>query len=1370
MDYTYADLRQALRITSGTVTVAKTSLPDSPKIPDIDAVLDSCYAGQPVVLSEAVLERDDASTATLVIKGKSAFLDHPGLLPVMATFKLRAGKVQMSLEYTLPAPGWKFSHSFRDLPKVVDWRQTFADPMSVPLDDLMFSKASFVVINDPPPKGEDGDDLQQGINFLGTMQMLGGVPPHGVAWVIKRAFNYSGDELPVTGTIRLQELQATALRPDQYPWSAGGRLLSPGILLQADLGLTLPLNNLTESPLSFNQVHFRIYSPTSTKWLTNNPTFVPVLAYTGILSVPNANVSVALHGTALHELGADELLLTGHFEGASVANLARLGGFGGTRYDLLKSMGPFESLVTRLVQLELQSAAMAVSVQESGIEVTSASVMVGMPGLNWRPFGESFELVSIATRFDVPSPFLRQRPVDAFHPPRKDEIDVTLLGQCKILGKSFDFTATTRDAFTVGAQLAEGQTITLTELIQMYPADSVPRLGDNLVIDYLALAATPAGSAYTFAGRLKSEPKLEITRGFALSEVTVRLEKRADNVLGEIAAVLNIGGVDLALRAAKQQQGWLFEGKTRPGQTIEFYQLVRDKQVVPNLVIPSHSNFPSSLEIATAEVQMFSPTGKFDFTGAAKIANWTFPFGTTSFTVTALRGEMHLSGSDEASNNRAMLAGEFGFGDNLVGTARVQLGSIDTVVQVTLKEGDASQFRVDRVADQLSGASANQDAGERSQPQFAQLIPADLRTRLSQVAVSINLTKSVYLAEGSLEGFGWAYLLYHSTSSAPKEGEEEAGLPAKSAYVFAAGLGTQFKFGRLLSSLAPIDDVVTVKDAMLAVYSVDRTDRAGDLGKIKALVGDLVKNVAARWPLPDTAASDLAHERGLVLTATIELSTSLFNPVFQIGTGANSAAGLRLLAVIDRDNVGNSVFGVGLPDITLLGALKLTGVTVTFRPVTHSEFAVRGQLTVQNIFGKDYAFKGSLTLTAQVMTGELELWTPPGPKKEDLTISRPFQLPGIEINQLKIGVKKALTGAGTTPTVAVLGRTRLGRPPTPGATDKRPDFAVKLGLANGKPALMSIALDNDLEVGGFLAQCFTGDSQELALQPHRAHVQSRQPRLLLRRCGCRLGYLEERAGSRQHAGVYVRARIQCRRQRRTGAGQQQDPMALHVPVGTRREQRAVGLYGLRQPRDARATLVHRIRQRQRPAGRQSVHRRSGALHRGYGPEACETQGGRELFRRGARHRGCRRVQDPRGRYAGGGRNPRRTSLDFIGKLSFQFVYTRKHDGSGQTLAIRNWPSFEIAEQLINLVAKIKELADTATGLAAATWPRTLSSRLWTRSTPCPLRSTRPGASQSSPSRSRVRCTSRSISSWHGTRSRSQSTCRRTRHSTVSGEP
>jgi len=1273
MTYTYSELRQALSIIDNTVKIAKRS---TPKIPDIDAVLDSCYEGQAVVLSEAVLESDDAPAETLVIRGKSAFLDHISPLPVVATFKLRAGKVQMSLEYTLPTPGWRFSHSFRDLPKTVDWRKTFADSMSIPLDDLMFSKACFIVINDPPPLGEYRGDLQQGINFLGTMQVLGGAQSSGVADVMKRAFNYSANELTVTGTIGLQEFQMTALSAGQHPWREGEDPIPPGILLKADLGLALPLNRLPESPLNFDQVNFRIYSPISTRWLANNETFAPVFAYTGTLSVPNANLPVALQVTAIQELGADELLLTGQFADASIANLAKLGGASGTRYNLLDSMGPFKSSVEALVQLELMSAVMAISVkEEGGIEVASASVTVGLPRLNWQLFDANFVLQSCAAQFDVPSPFLTKRQVNPVYPSRKDEIDVTLLGKFKIFQHSFDFTATTRDAFTVNAQLAAGETIELTDLIKIYPAGSVNPLGDNLTFDYLALSATPNHSTYTFAGRLKSEPKLEITTGFALSEVNLRLEKRDVDVLGEIGAVFNIGGVDLALSAAKEQDGWLFKGETRPNQTIDFYQLVRDKNVVPGLDIPQHSNFPASLQIVKGKVEMLSSTGKVDFTGDAKFHGdtfWTFSaFGATWFKIEALRGEIHLSGSDEDLVRSAMLAGDFVFGDNvvnLVGAASVKLGSanVDTIVEVALKKveaGDASKFKVDRIADQLSGGRLP----------FKQLVPDRLLDRistLSQLAISINLTKSIYLASGMFEGAS-AYFLYQgAVSPATRDG-----------YVFAAGLGNNFKFENLSSELKQIDEVVTVKEAMLAIYA------APDQG-LEKMKQTVVEFQTGNWPLPDK--TELALERGLLVKATIQPGTSkLFDKLFQIGDVVGKSE-LCLMAQVEVDPGTNDVlatsFGVNVREIRILDdAIRLSELRVAFTTrQSERELRLDGTLMVKRVFANDYAFRGQLTLNSSAMAGKLDLVSN-SPASE---VKEPFGLPGIEIKRLSIEVDTRFAEPATSK-FALCGETLLGRPPVAGKSYSQVHVITRLGLAQGKPVLMSMVLKEPLDLGSLLLQCFTGAG-------------SKWPEHFID--------LRFEAGSAVY--YYDKGNDEARiwlNQPALG-----EPLAIEYKDGFNIDARVKLI--LVDPIPLRFTLKCLLDQGNKPVGIEAhvavglqpvdllFVQLAGKELKGEAYIGAPTldlvthprtsfgfSTGVNFFGKGFFSAQVGISRTPEGNTQVAGRVAAAEALPVFGLLAFDFTYTRKQDRN--EFAISNWPGFEIAVDVVKLFNEIKKIAD-----------------------------------------------------------------------------
>ena len=285
----YPTLRKALEIKSGTVRISNDS------IPNIAGILKSCYAGQPIVFSEAEPGTGDDTNETVVIKGKSSFLNRTGLTAI-ATLKLdKDGKVLMSLKYALPVePGngtrWKFSDSFPNLPKVIDWRNgTYGNALRPPLDDLEFDEASFVVFNQEPPEN-DGVKLKSGINFLGKMRvpskdstpLPGQDQPNLIGSVMKRAFGYDRQHLTVFGTVVLEGNGAQALEPRQYPWSANGPPV-PGILLQANLGLPLPLGKSHGSGLTFDHVWFRIYSPTSQEWLSSNVTYEPVMAYTGAL-------------------------------------------------------------------------------------------------------------------------------------------------------------------------------------------------------------------------------------------------------------------------------------------------------------------------------------------------------------------------------------------------------------------------------------------------------------------------------------------------------------------------------------------------------------------------------------------------------------------------------------------------------------------------------------------------------------------------------------------------------------------------------------------------------------------------------------------------------------------------------------------------------------------------------------------------------------------------------------------------------------------------------------------------------------------------------------------------------------------------------
>ena len=345
---------------------------------------------------------------------------------------------------------------------------------------------------------------------------------------------------------------------------------------------------------------------------------------------------------------------------------------------------------------------------------------------------------------------------------------------------------------------------------------------------------------------------------------------------------------------------------------------------------------------------------------------------------------------------------------------------------------------------------------------------------------------------------------------------------------------------------------------------------------------------------------------------------------------------------------------------------------------------VSAKLTVEDIFSKSYTFQGSLTFTSQLMTGTLSV--APQSKPEDAKISSPFQLPGIEIDHLKMQVTGVLGGGPATPTFELLGHTRLGRPPERGAQDQRAVFDVRLGLAKGKPALMSIVLDKDLSVGGFLAQCFTGDSRNWLSN---------------------FIELTFKGGSRAY---YYAPLDESEIWQTEPAYEPGFNIDVHTELAV----------GGNNPIRFDFKLQSRLDANGKPVSLEKASARlmspvqlwfielAGSDQSGDGPYTggpafeIDPQNSKFTLKVGVNFFGgalgsadvaiSRQGEDTR--LEGEVRSAK--SLDGLGYLSFHFTYTHKGDGN-HTLAISKWPAFETAEQLIDIVTRIKELANAAEG-------------------------------------------------------------------------
>jgi hypothetical protein len=94
------------------------------------------------------------------------------------------------------------------------------------------------------------------------------------------------------------------------------------------------------------------------------------------------------------------------------------------------------------------------------------------------------------------------------------------------------------------------------------------------------------------------------------------------------------------------------------------------------------------------------------------------------------------------------------------------------------------------------------------------------------------------------------------------------------------------------------------------------------------------------------------------------------------------------------------------------------------------------------------------------------------PGSPDTQLPQPFGIPGIELNQL--GLDMQYTPDQGAPRFIIFGQVTLGRPPASGTPDARLKFTARLALT-ASPVRMTIKLDHALDVGGFIAQCVSGD-------------------------------------------------------------------------------------------------------------------------------------------------------------------------------------------------------------------------------------------------------------------------------------------------------
>ncbi|MGH3831249.1 MAG: hypothetical protein ACRDRS_12525 [Pseudonocardiaceae bacterium] len=494
----YSDLRAALQPRSGTTTITVSTL-----TANVATLLNAVTSGAPIVITSAEFGPGDGIDGTVVITGTSSLFNAANLAVRLRGTVDADGNAQVMIIYGLigatAAPSsWRFSTSFPTLPAVVNWAGTWQDPTAVALDQLALSNASYILASSETTDPATGVSVRAGANFVAQLR------PAGPIATILGIFTGTSRSLLLHGTILTSTATdiAVPLQPGQWPWQLAHP--PPGICLQASLGVDHPVGKMQISGLGL-----WIYSPLTQNWLNQNPTYEPVLAYTGTLSVPSAKISGAVVAPA--PLGGDSLVLLTTFTGVSVTNLASMADALGTNSLQSQLPSQISGDSAGLGDLQLIALALELSADPTAPGLTWAAATIGMPQLNWQVWPGVFAVDSIAARFEVTTPFT----TPAF--------DVTVYGRVEVHGIPVDVSASSKEGFTVYAQLETAQTIPLSDLVRAYAPSITPP--GNLTVDAFQVAIAPA-RYYALALSMAQQPNpwvipLGTGSGVAISDVTM---------------------------------------------------------------------------------------------------------------------------------------------------------------------------------------------------------------------------------------------------------------------------------------------------------------------------------------------------------------------------------------------------------------------------------------------------------------------------------------------------------------------------------------------------------------------------------------------------------------------------------------------------------------------------------------------------------------------------------------------------------------------------------------------------------------------------------------------------------------------------------
>ena len=445
---------------------------------------------------------------------------------------------------------------------------------------------------------------------------------------------------------------------------------------------------------------------------------------------------------------------------------------------------------------------------------------------------------------------------------------------------------------------------------------------------------------------------------------------QANQILtAQIASTLYLGteGGGIIFEAAKTnaETDWVFSGILIGDINISFKDLLDKTNLSKTFVLPNEKWLPE-INLSELNASMTPQQSIYHIDGKIAI-NWTIPFVDINFPMKSLGAALdikHENKEGEKPQNKnkanwfkAIIYGKFEF-STINAIISLQLGSagVDNIFTAELTRTETEKIQISAVADAFSSGNK----GEKWQS----ITPNDLTSiNFSKAFLYFNQSKSNYFIYGRISNFGDTifYSKNIGKSAAPQKG-----------YIFSFALTENFKFSNLFAALAPIDDILIISKAAVAItsYSIDSAQILVDEINQIVAINDKKGNITN--PIRQTGLPQNRIDKGVHLYSKLTLTGPLFSVFNQLISSKTEQLDITLYAYFStgtepEKGSANTVFKAIIAPFDLLSGLitfkgikGTPGVMFEYVSAKSDEFKLQGVISF-NVFGKSYDFIGKLT-------------------------------------------------------------------------------------------------------------------------------------------------------------------------------------------------------------------------------------------------------------------------------------------------------------------------------------------------------------------------------------------------------------------------